>query len=272
MVVQCVTSHHIKMLKHAYMHERIHIHTHTHIYIYIYIYTHHHIRLHIHAHIHTCMTLHCTTLHYITLRYVTSHYITLNYITLHRDTHDIAQPNDRTLFLVGRCFSIIGSVFWPSKITWYVRLISSVFPACHKAMMRKPTIPRIGGTGESKKCQPWYNGDSRSVPRIIQWWLEVPSFRKPPRVFFLFQPFSTLESKGHIKHQQYLCFQPLHMRNQIPGVPCGSANNIASKQLCLDWSWLSCFDGQPSQWVDYSTNKLVTSVMACFGITTRLTA
>ena len=55
--------------------------------------------------------------------------------------------------------------------------------------------------------------------------------------FFLFQPFSTLELKGHIKHQQCLCFRSFHVRNQIPGVPCGSANNIASKRLCLDWSW-----------------------------------
>ena len=57
------------------------------------------------------MTLHCITLRDVTLHYTTLHYITLNYITLHRDTHDIAQPNDRTLFLVGRCFSITGCVF-----------------------------------------------------------------------------------------------------------------------------------------------------------------
>ena len=153
--------------------------TRTHTYIYIHITILDYIYMHTYTH-----AWHYIALHYITLPYITLRYITLNYITWHRHTHDIAQPNDRTLFLVGRCFSIIGCVFWPSNITWYVRLISSVFPACHKAMMRKPTIPRIGGTGESKKCQPWYKGDSRSVPRIIQWWLEVPSFRKPPILFF----------------------------------------------------------------------------------------
>ena len=169
------------------MHERIHIHTHTDTHIYIYITILDYIYMHTYTH-----AWHYIALHYVTLRYITLHYITLNYITLHRDTHDIAQPNDRTLFLVGRCFSITGC-FFDLVISRDTYAWSR--PCFRPATKRWWGSQRFLGSG-ARMSRRSANRDTRGIPGACpessNGDLRYPLLGNLQYCFFLFQPFSTI--------------------------------------------------------------------------------